>query len=165
MGHPKLGIKMPKKMQNTIKKLNPRLHPGTVPSSMLVRPNPFQVPKRPNTHSAHGPTPEYGSSEASQTVGQSPPQSKPSSAELTAGPRRKRKLRRARDPPRRTGTVTHPLSGTGAFITNHSTAWCGCQTTSAATQHSGHDRSPIRQLRSLRHHSRRCAGLPCPART
>lgn len=68
-------------------------------------------------------------------------------------------------PPRQTGTVTHPLDGTSAFIANHSAAWCGCQTVSAATPHNGRDRSPVRQLKSLCHHPRLCANLPCAVRT
>ena len=68
------------------------------------------------------------------------------SAEPSAGPRYEGKLRLVQDPPQQTRTVTHPLNGTSAFITNRSAAWCGCQMASAATPHSGRDRSPVRLL-------------------
>ena len=74
-GHDNLGIKIPPKTQNTIRQ--PGRPPGVVPSSMLGRPNPLQVPKGPNAPLAHGPTPKYGSSEASQAAEQSPPRPRP----------------------------------------------------------------------------------------
>ena len=70
-----------------------------------------------------------------------------------ARPQREGKLRLVRDTPRQTGTATLPLDGPAHLLRNHPVAWCGCQAASAATPHSGHGRSPVRQLRSLCHHS------------
>ena len=94
-GHHNLGIKIPPKTQNTIRQPGQRSHPGEVPSSMLARsilcrPKAHGYSaiiyawtsksspgfKRPNTHSAHGPTLEYDSSETSQAAEQSPPRSR-----------------------------------------------------------------------------------------
>jgi len=148
--------------------------------------------KRPNTHSAHGPTLEYDSSETSQAAEQSPPRSRV----LAEAPGRASHLHLARGSEAALGeqensTLGRALRGasvrggnsasleapsvdwgcnpptqrTGTFIANHSTAWRGCSTLSAATSHSKHYRCPVRQLRSLCHHFRRCVGSPCPART
>ena len=176
-----LGIKTPSKTQNTIKQLIQRPHPGAVPSSMLARP----ILCRPKAHEvqchhlclhaqilsrfqkaqyALSPRPHTGvrlvrglPNRGTVSASFENPPAAPS-----AVPRREGKLRLARDPSWRTETVTHPLSGAGAFITNHSTACCGCQTASVATQHSRRAQSPVRQLWSLCRYFRRCSS---PVRT
>jgi hypothetical protein len=87
------------------------------------------------------------------------------SAEPSAEPRRGGKLRLIRDPPRHTEAASQPPDGTSAFIANHSMAWSGSQTASAATPHSGRDRRPVRLLRSLCRYSRRGADLRNTVRT
>ena len=74
-------------------------------------------------------------------------------------------LRLVRDPPQQTGAAAQPLDGTSAFIDNHSTAWSGSQTASAATPHSGRDRSPVRLPRSLYRYFRRGVDLRNTVRT
>jgi len=74
-------------------------------------------------------------------------------------------LRLVRDPPRQTRAISQLPDGTGTFIANHSTAWSGSQTASAATWHSGHDRSPLCLLLSLCLYSRCCVDLRRVVRT
>ena len=74
-------------------------------------------------------------------------------------------LRLVRDPPRQTGAVTQLRDGIAAFIANNSAEWSRSQTASAATPHSGRDRSPIRLLWILCHYSRHCVDLRRAVRT
>ena len=158
------------------------------------RSNPLQVSKRPNVHSAHGPTPRNGPSEASsQLADRSLPRPRPPAArhisaspegrrptlgeptdsasfeapstEPPAGPRFEGKLRLGRDYPSIDGDCNPPAQQTRAFNANHSTVGRGSQTASVTMPHSGHDRSPVRQLRPLYHYSRRCANLRRAMRT
>ena len=104
MGHPNLEIRMPSKMLNTIRQSVQRPHSSVVPSSMLGRlilsrlkapqssaiiyawtPKSSPGAKGPRTRLAHGPTPKYGWSEASQAVEQSPSRPRPP----RRGPRRR----------------------------------------------------------------------------
>ena len=80
------------------------------------------------------------------------------STEPPAGPRLGGKLRLARGYPSTDEDCNPPTQWIGAFNANHSTA--GRESNGVSrTSHSGHDRSPVRQLRSLCRHPRHCAGL------
>ena len=143
MGHHNLGIKTPSKAQNTIKQSGleqpprrilkaktSRLPPIRRGRRTTRRPNPLQDPKRPNMHSAHGPTLKYDPSEASPSrlliarcnsaspEGRRPTLGEPTdsasfeapSTEPPAGPRLGGKLRLARGYPWTDGTATHLLT-------------------------------------------------------
>ena len=87
------------------------------------------------------------------------------SIEPLAGPRFGGKLRLGRDYPSIDGDCNPPAQQTRTFNANHSTVGRGSQTASVTMPHSGHDRSPVRQLQSLCHHSPRRVDSPCTART